>query len=74
MKVSHPHIIQYPIENDYIIVKFDYGMRGVKTELHQKVLLQVSVRRLRIGMLKKMLLVSMAYGENGRFRVIDSSL
>ena len=29
--ISHPYVIQYPIENDYITVKFDDGTRRVKT-------------------------------------------
>ena len=41
------------IKNDYITVKFDDGIREVKTELRHKVLLQVSVHELHIDMLKK---------------------
>ena len=50
-------MIQYPIENDHIKFKFDYGNGGVKTELCQKVLLRVSVRELHIDT-KKILLGS----------------
>ena len=49
-------IIIIIIANYYITVKFDVGIRGVKTELLQKVLLHVSVRVLHIYILKKMLL------------------
>ena len=42
--LSHSRMIQSPIENDCIKVKFHYGNGGVKTELHLKVLIQVSVR------------------------------
>ena len=41
--ISHPQVIQYPITNDYIKVK-----RVMKTEICQKVLLQVSVCELHI--------------------------
>ena len=54
--ISHPHVIKYNIENDYITVKFDEGDEGVKNELRQKVLLQVSFHELHIYMLKKLLL------------------
>ena len=43
--------------NDYIVVKFDDGIRGVKTEQCLKVLLQVSVHELHIYIPKKMVLV-----------------
>ena len=46
--ISHPHVIQYAITNDYITVKFDDGNGGVKTEIRQEVLLQVSVHELHI--------------------------
>ena len=42
------HVIQSPIENDYITFKFDCGIIGVNTELHQAVLLQLYVRELHI--------------------------
>ena len=51
--ISHPRVVKYPIENDYITVKFDDVIRVVKNELHQKVILQVSVFELHIYMLKK---------------------
>ena len=44
--ISHPCVIKYPIPNDYITVKFYDGNREVNTELLQKVLIQVSVRKL----------------------------
>ena len=46
-----PNVIPYPIANYYITVKFDYGIRGVKTEINNKVLLHVSVSELHISML-----------------------
>ena len=49
---SHPHVIQSPISNDYITVKFDDVIRVVKTELRKRVLLQVYVHELPIDMLK----------------------
>ena len=39
--ISHQHVIQYPTENDYITAKFDDGNGGLKTEISQRVLLQV---------------------------------
>ena len=51
--LSHTHVTQYTIEKYYITVKFDYGIRGVKTELRQKVLIQVYVYELHAYMLKK---------------------
>ena len=51
--ISHPHVIQYPIESNCIEVKFDDGNRGVKTELSQKVILQLYVHELHIDMLNK---------------------
>ena len=54
--ISHPHVIQYPIKNYFIAIKFDDGNGGVKTELRQKVIPQVSVRELHIYMLKNILL------------------
>ena len=49
-------MIQYPIENDFSTVKFDNGNGRVNTELRQKVLIQVSFRKLHIHKIKKMLL------------------
>ena len=37
--IYHPYVIQYPIANYYITVKFDDGIRAVNTELSNKVLL-----------------------------------
>ena len=54
--IYHTHLIQSPIKNYYVTVKFDDGIRIVKIELHHKVLLQVSVHELHINMIKKMLL------------------
>ena len=54
--LSNPHVIKSSISNDYITVKFDDGIRGVKTKLCQKVLLQVSSRELHTGTLRKVLL------------------
>ena len=44
--------MQPTIETDYISVKFDEVIRGVKTVPRQKVLLQVSVHELHIDILK----------------------
>ena len=52
----HPHDIQSPIENNYITANFDDVIRWVKTELQEKVLLQVSILELNIDIIKKMLL------------------
>ena len=49
----HPHVIQYPITNDYIKVGLYYGNVGVSTELFQKSLLRVSICTFHIDMLKK---------------------
>ena len=54
--VSHPHVIKYTTDNDYIEFKFNNGNVGVNNELLQKVLLRVSFRELHIDMLKNMLL------------------
>ena len=45
-------MIQYPIANVYITVKFDDENEGVNTELHHEVLLQVDFHELHIDMLK----------------------
>ena len=37
--ISHPHVIKSSFENYYITVKFDDGIKVVKTELHHTVLL-----------------------------------
>ena len=50
--ITYIHVIQTPIENYYITVKFDVVNIVVNTELFQRVLLQVSVRELHIDMLK----------------------
>ena len=49
--IYRPHVIPYPMANYYITVKFDDGIIGVKTELHHKVLLHVSLSELHIDML-----------------------
>ena len=41
--LSHPNVILFSIVNDYMKVKLDDRNEGTKTELHQKVLLQVNV-------------------------------
>ena len=57
-------MIQYHIENYYITVKFNDGNGGLKTELRQKVLLQVYVREPHIEILKRYATgFSMAYDE-----------
>ena len=56
--------------NNYIISKLDHLIRGVNTELQQKVLLQVPVRELHIDMLKRYATgFSMEYHEKGLFRI-----
>ena len=73
--MSHPHVIQSPIENDYITFKFDDVYEGVNTELRQKVLLQVSVRELPINMLKIYdTRFSMGCDEKVLVRISDSDL
>ena len=49
--IYFPRVIPYHIVNDYIAVKLDGGIRGVKTELRQKVLLHVSFSELHIDKL-----------------------
>ena len=46
-------MIQSPIENDYITVRFDDVNGGVNTELRHKVLIQLYVRELHIEMIKR---------------------
>ena len=73
--IYHPRIIQYPIENDYITVKFDGVVRGVKTELRHKVLLRLSIPKLHIDMLKKDDTgFSMSYYEKGLVHISDYAL
>ena len=61
--------------NYYITVHFDDVIRGVKTELHQRVFLQVYFRELHIYMLKKYATeVSIEYYEKGIFRISDSAI
>ena len=50
--IYHPRLIKYPIGNYYITVKFDDEIRGVNTEVRQKVIFKVSVYELRIDILK----------------------
>ena len=70
--ISRPHVIPYPISNDNTIVNFDDVIRGVKTEIRQKVLLQVSISELHIYMfLKTFTGFYMAYDYNGNFRISD---
>ena len=72
--ISHPHAINYNIGNNYITFKFDDRVRGVKTELCQKFLLQLSVRELHIDMKKKATGFSMSYNEKGLVHIRDSAL
>ena len=46
--ISNPHVIQNPIENDYIKVSFYYEHGVVNNEIRHKVLLRVSFRVLHI--------------------------
>ena len=55
--ISHTHLIQYPILNYYIKVKFYDVNGGVNTELHHKVLLQVSFPELHKYIIKMILMV-----------------
>ena len=41
--ISHTHVIQFSITNDYIKVNFDNGDGGLMTEVRQKIILQVYV-------------------------------
>ena len=73
--ISHPHVIQSPIANYYITVKFDDGNGGVNTELFQKVLIHVSVCEQHINMFKKDATgFSMAYDEKGNLFISYSTL
>ena len=67
-------MIQSPIENYYITVKFDDVNIEVNTEIHQKVLFRVSFRELHIDTLKNAIWLSMAYDEKGLYRISDSAL
>ena len=51
--ISHPHVIHFPIAYDCIKMNFDDGNIGSKTELCQRVLLQVSICELHIDMQNK---------------------
>ena len=68
-------MIQYPIVNYYITIKFDDGNGGVKTEPNQKVIFQVSFHELNIDMLKIYATrFSMVYNEKGLICIIDFAL
>ena len=67
-------MIQSFSANDYIIVKFDDKIRAMKTELHQKIFIQVSGREIYIDMLKRCYWFFMAYSEKGLVHIIDSAL
>ena len=54
--IYNSYVIQSTIANDYIKVKFDDRNRGLKTEPHQKVILQVSGHELHIDIPNKTLL------------------
>ena len=51
--ICHQRVMQSTIFNYYITVKFDDGNGGLKTELSQKVLLQVYVHELHMDMLER---------------------
>ena len=68
--ISRPYVIQYPISNYYITVKFDSFIRGVKTEIRQNVLLWVSVSELNIDILKNILLDFPWYNTKNKFSVL----
>ena len=73
--ISHPHVIPYPVANYDIKFKFDDGIRVAKTEIRQKVLLQVYISEPHIDMLKKdATRFSMAYDDNGNVSISDSDL
>ena len=69
--ISHSLMIQFPIENYYIRVKFDNVLRGVNIELRQKMLLQVSVREVHIYMQKKAIGGSIVYNAKVLVHVYD---
>ena len=71
----HPHVILYPVANYYIKFKFDDGIRVAKTEIRQRVILQVSISEAYIDMLKKdVTRFYMAYDDNGNVSISDSAL
>ena len=74
--ISHPHVIQYHIANNYIKMKSNNGNGGLKTELNlQKVLLQVSVCEPYIDMLNKYsTCFSMAYDKILVVCISDSAI
>ena len=51
--LSHPHLIQYPIANDFIQVDMDDGNGLTNMEVRQKVLFKVPVRELHMEMKNK---------------------
>ena len=68
-----PHVIPYTIASDYIKVKFYDGNGVVKTEIRQKVLLQISICGIHMDMLKKDATgFSRAYDEKGLVCISDS--
>ena len=68
-------MIQLTIENHCITVKFYDVNIEVKTELRQKVILQLSFRELHIDMLKiDSTSLSMAYDEKLLVRISDSAI
>ena len=44
--IYHPHVIKYPIANNYIIIKLDDINEVKNTELHNKFILQVFINEL----------------------------
>ena len=68
--IYRPNVIQSPNENDFIKVVFYHINGGVKTELLQKLLLQVSVCKLHMYMLKNMLLIFPLHTMKKNFSVL----
>ena len=73
--IYHTHLIQSPIVNDYIKVKFDDRNGGVNNELCQKVFIQLSVHELQIYMLKQYATgFSIAYDKKLLVKICGSDL
>ena len=66
--ISHPHVIQSPIVNNYIAVNVYYEIRGVNTELLHTVIIQVYYQ-----LKKDATEFYMSYDDRGIFFISDSA-
>ena len=73
--ISHPLVVNYPLSRKFNKIKLYDINRGTNTELLHKVLLQVSLHKLHLDVLKKYSTgFFMAYDEKEFFGVSDSDL